>query len=120
MNKINVTKRFSDPVEHFMERIDPDTGELKPMIYTLLHPDHPLVHSELPEFVDSDELDRKEIVDNMVETMKHYGGIGLSANQVGLPHRMFVFGDNNNYVPCFNPKILVESENKIPIEEGCL
>ncbi len=119
MNKINVTKRF-DPVEHFMERIDPNTGELKPMIYKLLDPKHPLVQSELPEFVDSDQTDRKELLDNMIETMKHYGGIGLSANQVGLPYRMFVFGDNDNYVPCFNPKIISESEIQIPIEEGCL
>ena len=90
------------------------------MIYKLLPKDHPFVHTEMPEYVDSDEISRKELLENMIETMKHYGGIGLSANQVGLPYRMFVFGDKENYIPCFNPKILVESENFIPIEEGCL
>ena len=29
--------------------------------------------------------DRKELSDSMFEAMKKYGGIGLSANQVGFP-----------------------------------
>ena len=91
------------------------------MIYTLLEPKHPLLLSPLPEITaDTEPEDRKEILDNMVETMKHYGGIGLSANQVGLALRMFVFGDNKHYVPCFNPRIISTSEKKVPIEEGCL
>jgi len=90
------------------------------MIYTLLEKDHPLVHSALPEYVDSDEVNRKEFSDSMVESMKHWGGIGLSANQVGFSHRMFVMGDNEHYICCWNPKITVESEDQVPIEEGCL
>ena len=35
--------------------------------------------------------DRKELSEAMFDTMKKYGGIGLSANQVGLPFNMFVF-----------------------------
>ena len=92
------------------------------MIYKLLQPDHPMVKTPMPEYVDSDISDtsRKEIAESLVETMKHFGGIGLSANQVGLPYRVFVMGDNEHYINCFNPKIVVESENTIPIEEGCL
>ena len=91
------------------------------MIYTLLEPDHPLLLTALPEITAETEPEsRQELLDNMVETMKHYGGIGLSANQCGIPVRMFVFGDNENYVPCFNPRIIEASEKKIPIEEGCL
>ena len=79
----------------------------------LLHP--------LPEITaETEPEDRKELLDNMVETMKHYGGIGLSANQCGIPIRMFVFGDNENYVPCFNPRIIATHGELIPIEEGCL
>jgi len=91
------------------------------MIYTLLEPEHEMLKHSLPEITAETEPEsRKELLDNMVETMKHYGGIGLSANQVGLPIRMFLFGDNENYVPCFNPRIISTSEKKIPIEEGCL
>ena len=91
------------------------------MIYTLLEPKHPLLHSSLPEITaETEPEDRKELMDNMVETMKHYGGIGLSANQCGIPIRMFVFGDSEHYIPCFNPKILEYGKDKIPMEEGCL
>ena len=91
------------------------------MIYTLLEPNHPLLHSPLPEITAETEPEyRKELMDNMVETMKHYGGIGLSANQCGIPIRMFVFGDSAHYIPCFNPKILEYGKDKIPMEEGCL
>ena len=91
------------------------------MIYTLLEPKHPLLHSPLPEITaETEPEDRKELLDNMVETMKHYGGIGLSANQCGIPIRMFVFGDSEYYIPCFNPKILEYGKDKIPMEEGCL
>ena len=91
------------------------------MIYTLLEPDHPLLSTALPEITAETEPEsRLELLDYMVETMKHYGGIGLSANQCGIPIRMFVFGDNENYVPCFNPRIISTSDTKVPIEEGCL
>ena len=91
------------------------------MIYTLLEPDHPLLLTALPEITaETEPEDRKELLDNMIETMQHYGGIGLSANQVGIPIRMFVFGDNKNYIPCFNPRIIATYGELIPIEEGCL
>ena len=48
------------------------------MIYTLLEPKHPLLHSPLPVITAETEPEsRKEILDNMIESMKHYGGIGL-------------------------------------------
>ena len=91
------------------------------MIYTLLESEHPLLSTELPEITAETEPEsRQELLDNMVETMKHYGGIGLSANQCGIPIRMFVFGDSKNYIPCFNPKILEYGGPEMPIEEGCL
>ena len=91
------------------------------MIYKLLEPEHKLLLHPLPEITaETEPEDRKELLDNMVETMKHYGGIGLSANQCGIPIRMFVFGDNENYVPCFNPRIIETGGELIPIEEGCL
>ena len=91
------------------------------MIYKLLEPEHKLLLHPLPEITAETEPEsRQELLDNMVETMKHYGGIGLSANQCGIPIRMFVFGDNENYVPCFNPRIIETGGELIPIEEGCL
>ena len=91
------------------------------MIYTLIDPQHPLLNSPLPEIpADTEPENRKELMDNIVESMKHYGGIGLSANQVGLALRMCVFGDNKHYIPFFNPKILEYGGPEVAIEEGCL
>ena len=91
------------------------------MIYTLLEPNHPLLHFPLPKITaETEPEDRVELTNNMIETMRHYGGIGLSANQVGIALRMFVFGDKEHFIPCFNPKILEYGKDKVAIEEGCL
>ena len=69
--------------------------------------------------------DRKELSDKMFDAMKKYGGIGLSANQVGLPFNMFVMGghlqiENGLKMTCFNPMILTSSEEQVMMQEGCL
>lgn len=69
--------------------------------------------------------DRKELSETMFDTMKKYGGIGLSANQVGLPFNMFVLGDHpevekNLKMTCFNPMIISSSVEEETMKEGCL
>ena len=69
--------------------------------------------------------DRKELSETMFDTMKKYGGIGLSANQVGLPFNMFVLGDHpevekNLKMTCFNPIIISSSVEEEVMKEGCL
>ena len=83
------------------------------MIYTLLPPtDERVLSSIVPfdieEFKKQEKISVTEFCNNMFETMKNYGGIGLSANQVGKPYRMFVMGDNANIEKgrkwvCINP-----------------
>jgi len=71
----------------------------------------------------SDFLDRKDIAKTLEENMKYYQGIGLSANQIGIPERCFVMYSDvkkREVLAVFNPRILSESINKIPIDEGCL
>ncbi len=69
--------------------------------------------------------DRKELSEAMFDTMKKYGGIGLSANQVGLPFNMFVIGDHpevekNLKMTCFNPIVISNSVEEETMKEGCL
>ena len=100
------------------------------MIYTLLPPNDPRVLSGIAEFnidifKEDEKIELKEFVDNMFETMKKYGGIGLSANQVGKPYRMFVMGDHPNISKgkkwvCINPKITNVTKDLIRYKEGCL
>ena len=96
----------------------------------LIPPNDPRVLSAIAPF-QNDMLkeegfkDRKELSDKMFEAMKKYGGIGLSANQVGLPFNMFVLGDhpqleNGLKMACFNPMIISSSEEKVVMKEGCL
>ena len=63
----------------------------------LIPPSDPRVVSAIAPF--NDEMlkeygykDRQELSDDLFETMNKYGGIGLSANQVGLPFNVFVLG----------------------------
>ena len=100
------------------------------MTYTLLPPNDPRVLSGIAEFnidifKEDEKIELKEFVDKMFETMKKYGGIGLSANQVGKPYRMFVMGDHPNISKgkkwvCINPKITNVTKDLIRYKEGCL
>ena len=100
------------------------------MTYTLLPPNDPRVLSGIAEFnidifKEDEKIELKEFVDNMFETMKKYGGIGLSANQVGKPYRMFIMGDHPNISKgkkwvCINPKITNVTKDFIRYKEGCL
>lgn len=57
---------------------------------------------------------------DLVKYMYDCNGIGLAANQVGVPYRVFAMrGEPENFV-CYNPKIVQPSEMKIELEEGCL
>ena len=96
----------------------------------LIPPSDPRVQSAIAPFNDEmlkDEgiKDRKELSEAMFGAMKKYGGIGLSANQVGLPLNMFVLGDHPDLekglkMTCFNPMIINSSEEVVAMKEGCL
>ena len=78
-----------------------------------------------PKLKDEEIKDRQELSDAMFESMSKYGGIGLSANQVGLPFNMFVIGGHPSIekglkMTCFNPMIVSASEETVRMKEGCL
>jgi len=56
----------------------------------------------------------------MFDRMKELGGIGLSANQVGLNIKMFVMGAGDARMDVFNPEIISVSKTEIAHDEGCL
>ena len=101
------------------------------MIYKLLPPNDERVLSGIAPFdIETFKKNEKDLTitdfcNNMFETMKNYGGIGLSANQVGKPYRLFVMGDNLNINKgqkwvCINPEITDMSKETIRYKEGCL
>ena len=64
------------------------------------------------------------LAENMVETTLAAPGVGLAANQIGLPWRLFVVNigvetDKDNLVTVVNPEITAMEGSEIG-EEGCL
>ena len=81
----------------------------------------PLLRTELEPFdFANPPFDPIEFAHKIVHFMYESGGIGLAANQIGVPYRVFAMrGDPENFV-CFNPKIVMPSEEHVVLEEGCL
>tara|TARA_Y100000385_G_C12914349_1_gene559702 strand:- start:55 stop:594 length:540 start_codon:yes stop_codon:yes gene_type:complete len=99
------------------------------MIYRLINPESPILKICLSD-VDlnslkesSLQLTPQELYDNLLESMQHHGGIGLSANQCGFAIRAFVMytdWESKKHEIYFNPKLTWESEETELYEEGCL
>tara|TARA_B100000085_G_scaffold205638_1_gene189255 strand:- start:1818 stop:2339 length:522 start_codon:yes stop_codon:yes gene_type:complete len=90
-------------------------------ICTLIESTNPLLRIKLSEC--SSDLDREKVESQLIDSMKHYQGIGLSANQVGIMERVFVMYSDvkkGEIISCFNPKIITQSDTEVVIEEGCL
>lgn len=65
-------------------------------------------------------FDPVEFSQELVKTMYEKNGLGIAANQVGVPYRIFAMrGSPENFV-VFNPKIVWESDKQVILEEGCL
>jgi peptide deformylase len=74
--------------------------------------------------VDRVDKDIRTLSDAMVQTMYAAPGIGLAANQVGVPRRLIVFNrtpgeDRKTTCALINPEI-VSAEGEIVFEEACL
>jgi len=90
-------------------------------IYKLVENKHPFL--KLPLTGVSEDIDRKKLKDDLIESMEEHGGIGLSANQCGIMERVFVMYTDfkKREVACFfNPKITYESNEQDYMDEGCL
>jgi len=93
----------------------------KIQIFDLVPENHPALKKVLPDFdFDNPPVNPNSFASSLVETCKKHNGLGLSANQCGFEHRVFVMGSGDNYVAFYNPKIVAVSERKNKMEEGCL
>lgn len=62
----------------------------------------------------------KQIVEDMIETMKSANGVGLAAPQVGILRRIFVARPFEDEILCFiNPEI-ISTKGEQDSTEGCL
>lgn len=63
----------------------------------------------------------RQILDDMIETMHKFNGVGLAGPQIGILKRLVVIDlyDDNGPIKLVNPKI-VEQKGEQEVEEGCL
>ena len=81
----------------------------------------PILLSECEEFdFDNPPCDPKELAQTLHDKMLKSDGLGLSANQVGLPYRVFVMRTGEKPYAVFNPKVVDVSEKELSMKEGCL
>ncbi len=61
------------------------------------------------------------LIDDMIDTMYKYNGVGLSAVQVGILKRVVVIDidDGNGVITLINPQI-IKTKGEQEVEEGCL
>ena len=128
-NKLPIIKGEKETVT---EKIDPKILQAKKeekRLLPLIKPSDPRLLMQIAPFID-DTLkefnfkDRVELSKVMYDTMVKYGRIGLSANQVGLPYRMFIMGghpsiENGKIRSVFNPLINDVSKETVSMKEGC-
>ena len=61
------------------------------------------------------------LIDDMIETMHKYNGVGLAAVQVGILKRLIVIDlyDDNGLIVLINP-VIIKTKGEQEVEEGCL
>jgi len=63
----------------------------------------------------------QELIDDMIETMHKYNGVGLAAVQVGVLKRVIVIDlyDDKGPIVLINP-IIIKTKGEQEVDEGCL
>ena len=88
--------------------------------YNLIPANDPLLNDKLELFdFRNPPVDPEELGKDLLEHMRYFGGIGLSANQLGLPYRVFVMEGSPGFI-CFNPRISAFAGEEVQLDEGCL
>lgn len=68
----------------------------------------------------SDKEKTVKLTFGMIDVLEERGGLGLSANQVGLPWRICIFNMGSEIWSMFNPQIVESSLVPSTYQEGCL
>ena len=72
---------------------------------------------------DVEEINEKilTLIDDMIETMHKYNGVGLAAVQVGILKRIIVIDlyDDNGPIAMINP-VIIKTKGEVEVDEGCL
>ena len=87
----------------------------------LIKEDHPLLRHRCDLFnFRNPQMETDQLHDVLLECMVHYDGIGLSANQIGYPYKVFAMNHEGNAMVIYNPRVVETSTEDVGMEEGCL
>jgi peptide deformylase len=75
---------------------------------------------EIASKVDKIDSGIKDIVKDMVDTMKEKGGVGLAAPQIGISKRIIIVRNGERIETFINPELEVLDNNVTESGEGCL
>lgn len=90
------------------------------VLYDRVDPYSDILKQKLEPFdFNNPPINPRHLAISLIETMVKYRGLGMAANQVGLPYRVFVMGAEGVGFACFNPEI-VSSSGEETYEEGCI
>jgi peptide deformylase len=90
------------------------------MIHDLVHYNDPILKQAIDAFDFSNPpVDPNQLAIDLAESMIQNNGMGLAANQIGLPYRVFVM-TGNPILCCFNPRIVDYNDEFVLLEEKCL
>jgi peptide deformylase len=79
----------------------------------------PVLKENCPE-VEEINSDIATLIKDLIDTLPKPGGAGLSANQIGVVKRVFVYEHEGEIEACINPRIIYESDEILEDVEGCL
>uniref|UniRef100_A0A7S0B7N8 Peptide deformylase n=1 Tax=Pyrodinium bahamense TaxID=73915 RepID=A0A7S0B7N8_9DINO len=82
--------------------------------------DHPILASATSAVANPQDAEVCHLVGRMAETMRAVGGLGIAANQVGEPLRLFVMGLPGTDEEAFCNATVVEHWGQQLNHEGCL
>ena len=86
----------------------------------LVQSSNPILREVMPQFnFEKPEMDPKTLSDTLAEAMTKYGGLGLSACQIGIRARAFCL-KVEPIITLFNPIIVDAGEEEQELDEGCL
>jgi peptide deformylase len=89
------------------------------MIEELVKENHLLIKTKLENF-DFEKDDANQLEQTLFDSMEKHEGLGLAANQIGINARAFAMLHENQPMVLFNPKVIVVSDEKVLMKEGCL
>jgi peptide deformylase len=102
------------------------------MVYKVVRLGHPALRQKAAKVDPARVKDAKfqKLLDDMIETMRAYDGVGIAAPQIGLPLAIFCveYKSNRRYpsmpdIPVYtviNPKLTVTDASEVRLMEGCL